>query len=271
MRRVRVVLAFAVVVCAFGALSAPAFAKKVKPPVIFGKFVASIPGKTISPTEPAIATGHGELTSFKLGPVEVEECAKEVKSVGKVESESSETLFQNIKFKNCIVWASLGKGEDKVKEKQKVSFNLGFEFHSNRSLEVGQAEESDVGLTESSVSFKVAKTSCTLVIPAQTIPIKAEAKPEKEYEAASYTTLEDKEVKLKKFPAGFQDKLVIEMEFKKLEGLLKPNAGCTSELPVNEEPESPRFGYIEYRNGELEAELEEVVIKNGNLGFEPAA
>jgi hypothetical protein len=58
MRSVRMILGLAVVVCAFGALTAPAFAK-VEEPIEFGKFVANATGVT---------KGHGEAGEMAIGP-----------------------------------------------------------------------------------------------------------------------------------------------------------------------------------------------------------
>jgi hypothetical protein len=266
MRRVRTaVLGVAVAACALGVLSAPAFAKE---PVIFGKFVANAFGKTIAPGSPAEAkTKEGEVEDLVLGPVETEECEKELSSKGLVESESSETFFQNVKFSKCDVVGTFGKGANKVKVKDKVSFTLGMEFHSNRSVGIG-GEESEVKLSKASISFKISKTTCTIVIPAQSVPLKAETKPEKEFESAEYTTFEEpvepKKKKLEMFPSGFQKELSVFFELKHVESLLMPNEGCESEQPVNSE------GYVEYGNGKIEGELEDISIKNGNLSFEPA-
>jgi hypothetical protein len=272
------VLGMAVAICALGALSAPAFAKtpKEKKPVVFGKFVANVFGGTISATTPVEAkTKEGSVSAIALGPVEVEECEKEPTSKGNVTSESSETFFQEVTFSKCPVYALLGKGKNRVKLKYHIKFSLGMEFHSNRSVGVGGAEESLVHIDASSVAFKISKTSCTVVIPPQDVPIKAETKPEKEFESAEYSTVpvavEPKKHNLEMFPSGFQDKLNVGFELKKMLSYLKPNEGCESEQPVINEPENPWDGYVEYKNGKIEAELEDITIKHGNLGFEPAA
>jgi len=275
MRRVRVVLGLAVAVCAFGVLVAPAVAKKevgnkTKEPVIFGKFTASIPGGTISPTAKAVATGHGEVTEINLanGGLVIRKCLKPVKSKGEVESESSETFFQNIKFSKCRAVKGFNKGGG-IEEPPIATFTLGIEFHSNKSGVVGEGEGEIKIKEDSSVSIPVAhKGICTVVVPEQIVPAKAEKKPEAEYESVSYET-EKEPAKIKKFPSGFQEKLNIEIEFSKVVTYVKPNEFCHPGGKLVEEKESPWFGYVESRNGKMALELEEITIKNGNLGFEP--
>jgi hypothetical protein len=275
MRRVRVVLGLAAAVCAFGVLAAPALAKKQKEPAVFGKFTASIPGHpgAISPATPATASGTGSVTEISLadGALTIKECRKELKSTGKVESESSETFLQQIRFSHCYAQLKLEKSKFIGKEKV-PNFTLALEFHSNKSAVLGEADESEVKVvTPSSVFIKVGKFPCTVIIPSQTVPLKAEKKPEHEYEAATYET-ELEPANIKKFPSGFQEKLDIEMEFNKVVSYLVPNPpGCEAEpgTPVNEDPESPYKGDAGYSKGHMELELEEITIKHGNVGFAP--
>jgi hypothetical protein len=278
MRHVKVTLGIAaVVVCAFGAITSPAFAKEKKAPV-FGKFTASIFGRSISAAEPATATGTGEIDEMSLagGALFINECGKEAKSSGKVVSESAETFFQNVKFSKCFAKVKLGNSG--LTSRMKIpSFTLGMEFHSNHAAVIGEAEENNLEIVRpSSVAVKIGKTTCTVVIPAQTIPVKAEKKPEKLFEAAGYETEEEavtKRKELSKFPSGFQQKLDIEWEFKKLMSAVKPNENCKypetgSKFVSN--PESPNFGMVVYNEGSFEGELEEITIKNGNVGFKPS-
>jgi hypothetical protein len=274
MRSVRAVLGVAVLLCVFGTVAAPAFAKKAKPPVVFGKFTASLPsGKPISPTEEATAKGHGELTSLNLanGALRIEEC-DDVKSSGKVDEERSEGFFQNVSFKHCYATVSLNQG---ITEKLRLpSFTLAMEFRSNKSVELGEGAENELEIVRpSTVTIPVGKKSpCKVTIPAQTTPKKAEGKPEKEYGAAGYET-ETEAANKKKFPSGLQEKLDIGMEFSKLEAWVKPNEHCVyaggEEGAYDNTPETPAYGYVVYTKGTLEAELEEITIKNGDLGFEP--
>jgi hypothetical protein len=275
MRHVRVTVGIvAAVVCAFGAFAGPAFAKKEKKAPIFGKFTASVPGREINEAAPATATGTGEIDELSLagGALFVEGCLKESRSTGAIVSESSETLFQNVTYKKCIANVTIGKSG--LTSRMKIpTFQLGMEFHSNHSAVIGEGEEENLKIVRPSrVSVKIGKTTCSVVIPAQTIPVKAEKKPEKEYEAAGYETEFEpvSKRKMSQFPSGFQEKLYIEWEYKKLESLVKPNENCTYKGgKLDKEPETPNFGYVVYNEGVFEGELEGISIKNGNVGFEP--
>lgn len=273
MRRVRIALGLAAALCAFGTFAAPALAKKEKKEVVFGKFTASYPfGPEITPTAPAATKGIGELYSLELakGALRISSCAKELKSTGQVTSQSSNTIVQNITFNGCFAKVNLNK---EITEEIKVpKFVLGMEFYSNGSAVAGQPSEVKI-VKPSTVTIQIGKKgACSVTIPAQTIPTKAEVKPEREFEAAFYET-EMEPANVKKFPSGFQEKLDVEMEFSKIESWVKPGAHCIygpgEEGAFDKEEGTPAFGYVVYGKGTLEAELEEITIKNGNLGFEP--
>jgi hypothetical protein len=274
MRSVRTALGLAAVLCAFGTFAAPALAKKPKPPIVFGKFTASYPSaKPISAIEPALAKGHGELDVLSLadGALHIEEC-EDVKSRGEVTEESSETLFQNVTFAHCLATIPLGKG---LTEQLPVpKFTLGLEFRSNKSVELGEGAPSETEIVKpSTVVIPIGKKApCAVTIPQQIVPSKAATKAEREYGAAAYTT-EKEEASLKKFPSGYQEKLEIDMEFVKVESWVKPNEHCIyaegESGSYDSTPGTPAYGYVVYSKGFFEAELEEITIKHGNIGFEP--
>jgi len=254
------VLGLAAAVCAFGALAAPALAKRKEHPQVLGKFVASYPnGTPISEGSPATATGTGWLEGIELaeGAVTIpEEGCKRIKSSGDVAAERSDTIYQVISFKGCEGITDVGTSKH-VRARAKVpTFSIAMEFHSNGYAETGTGEATSVHIDHTAVRFKAYKGSpCVVVIPAQTIPVKALKKPEGEFEAAEYETEREEPVKLKKFPAGFQEKLDIYMEFSKVEAYVEPNEDC--EVGAGFNP----------KTGKIDAELEEVTIKNGDLGF----
>jgi hypothetical protein len=274
MRHVRITVGIvAAVMCVFGAFAAgPAFAKEKKAP-IFGKFTASRPaGEPITPEDPATANGLGQIDKLNLagGGLLIEGCRKEAKTSGSVVAESSETLLQNITYKKCI--ATIRLASSGLSFTQTVpTFHLAMEFHSNHTSVIGEAEEENLTIVKpSSLSVRIGKTPCVVTIPAQTVPVKS--KPTKEYEAAGYETelLKVKHKQLKTFPSGFQEGLYIEWEFNKLKSLVKPNAKCAYKGgALNENPESPNFGYVVYSEGVFEGEIEGITIPNGNIGFEP--
>ncbi len=270
MRSTRVKLGVVVaVVCAFGALAAPAFAKIEKEPVVFGKFIASLPGGTISEGSPAKATGIGELSEAKLGPLELSEgCEKELKSVSSVTSESSNTFAAEITFKKCPVYMNWEGGSKENRVKTETSFKLDITFHSNGALVFGE-EGGEFEISKATQPIKIRKNYCTglVVIPAQVIPFRAVKNPEDEFEAASYGT-EHESVsggKLKKFPSGFQEKLDVEWELKKI----KVEATETEHCQWGAQPINTETGRREWKTGTMEAELEEITISGGNIGFEP--
>jgi len=279
MRAFRIMLGLAATLCAFGVSAVPALAHPEKPKAIFGKFIANYPLSpgAITPTSQASDRGLGSVEEINLAddglvitktePGKLSGCT--VKSKGKVESESSDKFFQAITFSKCYATKGFGKhGEEKVKLKK---FNIDFEYSSDGALKVGEGEGEIKIVSKSALSIPVGKNVCTVVIPEQTLPAKALIK-EEEYESAEYETEVNHEVNLKKFPAGFQNKLDIEMHFKKIETWVKPVPGC--EQPggaLDETPETPAFGYDVFNKGNIEMELEEITIKNGNLGFETKA
>jgi hypothetical protein len=293
MRRVRVLVGFAAAVFAFAALAAPALAKKEHTKVQFGKFIANIPGKTISEAEPATADGHGGGNPGSGGILEgeggpgielaggaltISKCTKNIASTGKVISEKSETFLQNVTFKNCYAQSYTGKNKEIISETKLPKFTIALEFHSNQSAVAGESEVGEVKIKENStvvVPVPNKKAPCKVTIPAQTIPEKAVNKPEREYEAAFYETetetVEGKK-KLEEFPRGFYELLDIETEFTKVEAWIKPGEHCVSvngeEGAFDKEVGSPGFGYDVYAKGNFDIELEEIEIKHGSLGWE---
>lgn len=261
MRTFRIALGLAAAACAFGILVSPALAKKThtKPPRVLGKFVANYPNhKAITETSPAMVKGVGSEELIELGEGAVtignEKCQK-VRSAGEVDAERSDTLYERVTFAKCAGRANVGTAKH-VFEKIKIpKFSIAFEFHSNGFVEGGEGENTSVHISPTSVSFATRKDSpCTIVIPAQDLPAKAARKPENEFEATSYET-EQVPAKIKKFPTGFEEQLDITMEFHKVHTEIHATPGC--------EPE-PGF---DGKKGIIDAELEELKIRNGNLGF----
>jgi hypothetical protein len=277
MRRVRILVGLMVAVCACGALAGSALANKHKAHMIFGKFRADYPlGPAISPTSPALATGEGEMSELDLagGGLLIHAC-KKVTATASVTEEKAENFISDTKFKHCIGRVS-DNGNGFVKNEKVSNFSIRMEFHSNHSVKVGAEEEGEVVIkpTHVTVDLGSKKNACVISLPEQTVTAKAALKPEKEYETASYET-EMEPAKLKKFPAGFQEKLDIEWEFEKIVSWEKPSPGCDfvggGNGTKDNTPETPAYGQIVYQKGTFEAEIEEFSIKNGNLGFESKA
>jgi hypothetical protein len=284
MRRVRVLIGFAAAVFAFAALAAPALAKKEHTKVQFGKFIANIPGSTISEATPATATGTGTVLAGPKGPgielaggaLTIAKCTTALKSSGRVVSEKSETFLQNITFKNCYAQSFLGKNEGVISETKLPKFTLALEFHSNQSAVAGESSGEVKVMENSTIVIPVPsrKSPCRVTIPAQTIPNEAITKPEDEFESAFYET-EHEEVegkrKLERFPSGFEEQLDVETEFTKVEAWIKPQEHCfdtAGEGAVDNEVGSRGYGYVHFNKGIFDIELEEIEIENGNLGWE---
>ena len=250
MRSVRMILGLAVVVCALGALTAPAFAKAEA-------FVANASGST---------KGHGEAGEMAIGPYKFPNgCEKELKSKGNVVAGESETFFQEVKFNKCIAKRKVGGG---IEEPVSVSFTLGLEFHANGFAETG--EGAGVKITPATVKFKGKKSYCEVNIPAQFIPGQAEKKPEKGYEAFSYTTeIEKLEGSQAKKFGEFRERLAIEWEFKGLNANVPVTETCEYKNGEEGGKFNPVTKEVEFGGGKMEGELEEITLKTGNLKFVP--
>jgi hypothetical protein len=279
MRSVRTIaIGCTAAVCAFGAMSAPAFAKELKPQPVFGKFVASTSGKT---------SATGEVSELRLGPYkftgeqlfnesnepilngsgepEFGPICSPLKAKGAVEAGESESLTQKIAFAHCVAYRSAGTGAEGLKERVTAHFKLGLEFHSNHSATTGEVEESEVTLIpESTVTFTGSHSTCTVEIPSQSVPIKAEKDPEEEFEAALYETEEESTEGSKTLEKKFgpeHDRLNVETEFSHVK----------TDVPLGNKCETKKGGEEhKYTNGVIDLELEDITLKGGNLSFVPA-
>jgi hypothetical protein len=270
MRRLRITVVLAAVACVFGVVASPALAKKEKPKAFFGEFFANYPsGKPITPSEPAVATTkEGELESLYVagentGPFAFRCASLSSKSI--IPWERSETFLAEIKFHKCEIGRHLTKG---ITEWSKAKVGNGFEmeFHSNGSATLGKTEGEAVIKKGTSFLVDAKGAQCKIEIPEQTVPTKAENHPEKEFEAAEYSTFEEPEP-TKKFPSGFQDRLEIEWNL----------SHVTFQIPVAKESHceyakepaghyNPVTKAVEFK-GVFAGDLEEIKIKKGDVGF----
>jgi hypothetical protein len=259
-------LGLVVAVCAFGTLAAPALARHGRPKALFGDFIASFPnGTPISSSDPATATGIGfvELIDIAEGAILIqEEKCKKIRSTGKVDSEKSERFTQEIKFSGCSGVTNVGTAGSVLEEVRIPTFTIAMEFHANGAAEVGGEEAPTATIAHTTIFIRTSKrAACTVEIPSQSTPFKALRKPENEFEAGAYGTepaiLHPE--KMKKFPKGFQEELDITMEFEKVVARVIPSPTCFVGAG------------FKANKGIIEAEIEEVKIKQGNLGFETKA
>ncbi|HMD52400.1 MAG TPA: hypothetical protein VKG62_06765 [Solirubrobacteraceae bacterium] len=250
MRSVKITFGLAVAICALAISASSALAHQ---------FVYSIAGKTISPAEPAKLTAIGEEQYVKINGGNIY-CEK-VKATGLATSESSEELKLALKFNKCynpvkdfggvidLPTRFVAKGENKA--------SMEFTFHANGFGEVGtEGEEASVEVGEGTGEIKVlGGKACVISWEHQTVPIKAEKKPEEEYNAATFSNLEEANSHLKAFPSGFQKKLVIANVFKSMKYSFVE--GQCSEFEKGTEGHTAKY----------EGNLTTTLV-NGNVSFE---
>lgn len=233
-------------------------------------FVANIPGKTISPAKPAKAKGKSEEPQvFKFGPKFIFKCQQspfpENREAGPtaltsatVEEETSSTLEVGITFKKCGRYATASTEEftpATIKGKLTVIYHInGFVIVEGNGE--GEELEYDKGaeILETALTIKEpAAKECTIIIPAQTVPLGAVKKPEGEFSAAVYSN-EFTPTAKKGFVNNEKESLVIANEFKKLKYRFAEETQCGLEQPKEEGKEGTYTGALE------------LAISNGNLG-----
>jgi hypothetical protein len=204
MRHLRITSGLAVSVCAFAVAAAPALAGPV--------FHAETVGKTYSETERGKTALHGvEEQTFKFGDFEIK--CKKAGGKGEVNANQSKTLFTEAKFTECVALAKFGKFTGKIPTKFGTPIDV--EYHANGFAEVGGSSESTVKLSAPGpIELKISTIKCKIEIPPQTIPVRAVKHPEEEFSSAVYSNEEVETTFVKKFPSGFQKKLIIANEFK---------------------------------------------------------
>jgi hypothetical protein len=161
-------MGMAVMVCVLAVAVAPAMA---------GEFVSSGgPSK-----------GKGEEQEFKLGPFQIT-CTGVTSKGGEVTPLSSPTYATSLKFRGCKTAAKIGGNT--IYLKTKFLTPLAVEYHANGFAEAGSELEETGGqatLAGGSIELKINSIKCLITLPEQTVPRKAEKKPNGEYTAASYS------------------------------------------------------------------------------------
>jgi len=175
-------LASALTVSALALAAAPAVAHKTEPPNPH-KFLGS------ENIEPRFS---GEAQELALKPFTIT-CEK-VKSTtsGVTPAFPSPALTAVLKYSGCEAEAKLNKAEFKLKAKflGPVTFN----YRANGVVEVGSGGTVKEGRLEGAGEIEIAVKGpfkCTIDIPAGTYPAKALKKPEAEYEAATFSNMEE--------------------------------------------------------------------------------
>jgi hypothetical protein len=269
MRHIKAACGLVVAVGALCATAAPALANSKN-------FVANIPGKTISPEKPAKAQGKTEEPQvFKFGPKFTIKCQQspfpENREAGKtaltkatITEPVSTELEVAIKFQKCGRYAT-GTSEEftpaSIKGKLTVIYHVnGFgELTGNgEGEELEYGKEPHVEVLETAVAIKVTPAKqCTIIIPAQTVPVKAIKHPEEEFSSAVYSN--EFAGTSKKGFNGEKESLVIANEFKKLKYRFAEETQCGVEQPKEQGTEGTYTGSLNLE------------IPTGNLGVEETA
>jgi hypothetical protein len=257
MRRVRMVIGIATAAVAL-ASAGPAFAK-TEEKHFFGDFTASVAGQTITPATPVTAKGLGEVDELAIAGVHIE-CAG-LKGTAEAEEERSTSLKMTLTFKKCSHPDRQGQAESHPG----VTFKkpLVLDFHANGSARVVTIEEN-----EAEVKIKPAK--CKYHIPEQELPLGAEGKPNREFEDAEYSSETESITTnggLKKFPSGIRERLDVFMLFRGVKTTFKPEGAQCEYVHGEEAKFNAETGLVE-TTSKLEAEVEEITLKNGSIGFD---
>ena len=268
MRNFKATFGLAAVVCMFAVMVAPALA---------AEFTASKLPSNCSEAEPCRTKGKGtgfpdekrpEFTQlFKIGTFTIV-CKKAISyaktpAEGAFTTTGSSTFSTEVKFAECLTETKFNS----FTAGTRTVFNGGkpvkFVYHTNGFAELGSGEtEQAVEIGGTETAFKLAGKVCTINLPPQTVPINAVKKPEGEYSAATYSNeqVEVPEKLMKRFPAGFQNKLLVANRFRGMK--YKYEGGqCVGEGGF-EEPAKQTEGHNASYSGSLQEE-----VPGGNLGF----
>ncbi len=212
MRRARTMVGLAVVAGALLVLAAPVSAHE---------FTASAFNKAFPLKTKGIGTG---TQTFKLGKVEFE-CAV-AKARGIVSESPTPVLKVSVKYAECESHTKFYAQQSfpKIHFRNRVEYL----YHQNGFAEIGAGGEIESpSIGSSPIEIVIAQTGgCKLLWPAQTVPFKAEIKPDEEYSAVLFSNNEITAENLKKFPTGFQQKLVVTNELKNMAYEIEPVGLC---------------------------------------------
>jgi hypothetical protein len=262
---------------AIGALAATPIAATA------AQFEASRLPKALSEAEPgktkAVSTGSTELggeersLEFHFGQYHIFCGAKGLdKTVneGAVSWLTSPTFATTIKFEKCLtkidvegVYEGISTKFNWSPETKKVE-PIKFVYHQNGFVELGSGEtESEVEVGSGTAAITIAGKLCKIDWPRQTVPLKAVKDPNETFSAATYSTKEvpvgSKE--LRKFPSGFQKRLLIANEFKGMEWSYEEGQ-CLGEGGFETVAKKEAA-----KTGTFKGSLEEQIV-GGNLSFE---
>ena len=206
MRRLRIAIVLAMAACVCATTAATAMGEKV--------FRATRLPNPISEVEPGKTIGRGVgVQAFKFGPFKIK--CEVAKASGIVDKETLKDFSTQVKFSSCLTEAKFGTFLGGIRTNFNERKAIGFVYHINNFAEVGEAPEgTEVTISGGEANFKISGKICKINWPSQTVPAKAEKEPEGEFSAAVYSNEEVPNAFPKKFPSGFQTKLLIANEFK---------------------------------------------------------
>jgi hypothetical protein len=258
MRHIKLVGGLAVAVCVLAVSAAPVMAHQ---------FVASKTGKTNGkgfeeiPVERGVAPEFepARMQEWRLGAFRIL-CYKAT-GAGEVTEGTSETFTTTTKYSKCG-WYPQGTNTLHVA----ASFSktgVTVIYHANGYTEAvgnGEGEEYEfkkAEVLETAAFIKVSSTKlCKIVIPAQTIPVRAIKFPNEEFSSAVFSNIETPATNLKLFPSGFQKRLVISNEFKKMKfKYAGEETQCTTAPEFEKLSEEGGGGVTGVYKGQLEERL----------------
>ena len=268
MRRFRTTAGALVALFAFTAT--PALAKEFTTSRLPKECSEELPCKTKGIGIGSADEAHPEYTQkFKFGGFTI--LCKKAATKAKTPAEgapvwgTSQTFASEVKFSSCGTEAKFGTNTGFLKTSFNGGLPIKFLWHVNGFAEIGSEETaSEIEVGSGTTTFTISGKICKIGWPAQTVPAVAEKKPEGEYSSAVYSNNEIpvEESKLKRFPSGFQKRLVIANEFKAMKYTYEEGQ-CLGEGGFEEE-----FKGAEAKTGFYKGTFEEWV-EGGNLGFNP--
>jgi hypothetical protein len=247
-------------------------------------FTASRLPKPISESEPGKTKGVGIASEgleaernqkFKFGNFEILCTAvahANTPAEGAVTWETSQTFATEVKYQKCLTKAHFGtfigglRTSFNYNPETKKSEPVKYVYHVNGFAELGTGETvSEVEVGSGDATFKIAGKMCKISWPSQTVPAAAVKKPEGEFSAAVYSNnfvpVESTLANQKKFPSGFQQRLIITNDFRGMKWAYTEGQ-CVGEGGFEEGASKEEGTGATYKGA-----LEEQVI-GGNLGFE---
>jgi hypothetical protein len=258
MRNIRLVGGLAAAVCVLAVGAAPVMAHQ---------FVASKSGKTAGRGFQEIIVEKGVAPEFeparmhewRLGAFRIL-CYKAT-GAGEVTEGGSETFTTTTKYSKCGWYPQATNTLHVAAGFSKTGITV--IYHANGYTEAvgnGEGEEYEfkkAEVLESAAFIKISSTKlCKIVIPAQTIPVRAIKHPEEEFSAAVFSNTEVAATNLKAFPSGFQKRLVIQNEFKKMKfKYAGEETQCTSAPEFEKLSEEGGGGSAGVYKGNLEERL----------------